>query len=96
MLLLDYRGFGRSEGRPSFRGAHRDVEDALRFIERRAEWREGKQILYGQSLGGAIAITAAAKTKVPLDLVTAESTFSSYRGIGRETSLQQLPQLPCS
>jgi fermentation-respiration switch protein FrsA (DUF1100 family) len=70
-LLFDYRGFGRSEGRPSEEGLYRDGE-AARL------WAEGQGlpvVLYGESLGGAVAIELAVRR--PPALLVAQSTFTS-------------------
>jgi fermentation-respiration switch protein FrsA (DUF1100 family) len=70
-LLYDYRGFGRSEGGPWEEGLYRDGEAARR-------WAEGKGlpvVLYGESLGGAVAVELAVR-RAPALLVV-QSSFTS-------------------
>ncbi len=85
VLMLDYRGFGRSSGSPSFAGVQLDVQAALSYlIETRKV--QGPIFLLGQSIGGAIGITALARSKYKDHICAAiiESPFSSYRKIARE------------
>ena len=86
VLALDYRGYGRSEGFASIDTAHADAELALRWLLARDR---GPVIVYGQSLGGAIALNLVARTddadaRTRLRAVIADSAFASYRGIARE------------
>jgi uncharacterized protein len=54
ILLLSYRGYGRSEGRPSKAGVIMDAGAALGWLEARVGGRE-RIVLHGRSLGGAVA-----------------------------------------
>lgn len=56
ILLVEYRGYGLSQGTPSEPGLIRDVLAALKFIENRDDLCSSKVILFGRSLGGAVAI----------------------------------------
>lgn len=86
VFIFDYRGYGRSEGRPDIAGALNDVESALEFLVRRDQSEALPIIVYGQSLGGALAITAlvhsACRTHVKGLIV--DSAFADYRLIARE------------
>ncbi len=88
VVIFDYRGFGRSEGRPSEQGTYEDAEAAWRYlIETRGE-SPRRVILFGRSLGGAVAIELATRVEQtpssihPTALVV-ESTFTSLVDIGR-------------
>lgn len=61
VLLLDYRGYGRSEGRPSEEGLYRDGEAAYRHLRRERGVPAGRLLLHGHSLGGAVAVRLAAR-----------------------------------
>lgn len=74
-LLLDYRGYGRSEGRPSEDGLYRDAAAARDW----AKTRNLPVAIYGESLGGAVAIELAAR-RAP-DALIAQSTFTTLREI---------------
>lgn len=86
VFIFDYRGYGRSQGRAALPGLVADTEAALRYtVERLADPRH-KLILFGQSLGGALAIHVAANSPLKKRLagVVVESAFSDYRDIARE------------
>ena len=58
VLLVEYRGFGLSEGAPSENGFYLDAEAALDYIFSRNDVDKNKIMLFGQSIGGAVAIDA--------------------------------------
>lgn len=81
VLAFDYRGFGRSKGKPSETGTYKDAEAAWRYlVEARGESPQ-RVVLFGRSLGGAVAIELASRHR-PAALVV-ESTFTSLVDIGR-------------
>lgn len=80
VLMFDYRGYGKSEGRVTRAGTIRDGHAALDYARSRPEAEGLPLLVYGQSLGGAVAIVVAAD-RPEVDAVVAESTFGSYRGI---------------
>ncbi|NUM89264.1 MAG: alpha/beta hydrolase [Bdellovibrionales bacterium] len=85
LLAFDYQGYGRSEGTPSPEGTVRDGEAALELAARRAG--AGVPIhVYGQSLGGAIALRTILdnKGKYPVHSVVVEGSFASYRRVARD------------
>ena len=75
-LLVDYRGYGKSAGSPSEEGLYRDARAAYDFLAGRSI--PASQIfLFGESLGGAVAIELAGRVK-SAGLIL-ESTFTSLR-----------------
>lgn len=84
VLAIDYRGYGRSQGKAGIDSVHQDALTALAWLAAREP--KAPLVVYGQSLGGSVALRTAAKARgqVPLAAVIAESAFSSYRGIARE------------
>jgi len=73
-LIIDYRGYGRSAGKPSETGTYRDAMAAWHFLVRNRTEADNI-ILFGRSLGGAVALwlaTSAAHRGLVL-----ESTFTS-------------------
>ncbi len=54
-FLFDYRGYGKSEGQPSEEGTYTDVEAAWQYLTQERKIPPQKIIVYGESLGGAIA-----------------------------------------
>jgi fermentation-respiration switch protein FrsA (DUF1100 family) len=75
VLAFDYRGYGRSAGRPTEQGLLQDARAARRWLAKRARVGEDEIVLMGQSLGGAVAIDLAADGARGLILA---STFSSF------------------
>ena len=87
VLLFDYRGFGKSTGRPSYRGVISDGITAARFHDT-IRPQEIPSILYGFSLGGAVA--AQVIRRHPFDALILQSTFTSLPQITRVL----FPRLP--
>jgi uncharacterized protein len=54
-FLFDYRGYGKSEGKPTEAGTYADVEAAWQYLTQERKIPPKKIIIYGESLGGAIA-----------------------------------------
>jgi hypothetical protein len=86
VFIFDYRGYGESEGRPDIKGVHLDAEAALKTLLSLPQMDNGKIIVLGQSLGGAIAVytTANSPYKDRIAALVLDSTFSSYRLVARE------------
>jgi hypothetical protein len=77
VLIIDYRGYGQSEGTPSENGFYEDARSAWRYLTETKGYRAGQIVIFGRSIGGAVAanlITEQQPAKVIL-----ESTFSSAR-----------------
>ncbi|HEX4607035.1 MAG TPA: alpha/beta hydrolase, partial [Urbifossiella sp.] len=60
VLVYDYRGYGRSDGRPTEAGVLVDARAARRWLATRAGVREGDVVIAGHSLGGGVAVDLAA------------------------------------
>jgi fermentation-respiration switch protein FrsA (DUF1100 family) len=75
VLCYDYRGYGRSEGKPDERGILADARAARAWLARRAGVGEEEIVLLGRSLGGAVAVDLAAKDGARA--LVLESTFTS-------------------
>lgn len=80
LLMFDYRGYGESEGRVTRAGTILDGHAALDYALRRTETRGLPLFVYGQSLGGAVAVVVAAE-RPEVRAVVAETTFGGYREI---------------
>ena len=77
--MLEYRGYGLSTGTPNEEGLMVDAQTALDYIRQQKETRGGKIIIYGQSLGGAVAIQLVAKNQEAGDVagLILENTFTT-------------------
>lgn len=85
VMVFDYRGYGKSDGSPSPENTYQDALVALSHSGKKAEQASVPLIVFGQSLGGAVALRAIVDSefKNQTALIIADSTFASYRGIVR-------------
>ena len=74
VLILDYRGYGKSSGRPSEQGLYRDSEAGFIYLLAKG-YRAGQIIVHGQSLGTAVAIDLASRH--PCAALILEAPFTS-------------------
>ncbi len=81
-LIFDYRGYGRSQGRPSEAGTYRDAEAAWRYLTRERSIAPKRIILFGRSLGAAVAAHQAT-VHTPGALIV-ESCFTSVPDMAAE------------
>ena len=81
VLMLQYRGYGLSTGTPNEKGLMVDAKTGLDYIRERAELRNTRIVLYGQSIGGAVAIGLASRNLKQGDIagIILENTFLSMR-----------------
>jgi fermentation-respiration switch protein FrsA (DUF1100 family) len=86
VLLFDYRGYGESEGSPSLAGLHLDFEAALQALLARSEIERDRVVVFGQSLGASLAITALAASpwRQEVRALIIEGAFTSYRALAQE------------
>ena len=80
VLIFDYAGFGLSSGKASEVQTYRDVEAAWRFLIEEKSAKPEEIVLFGRSLGGAVATWLAVKER-PGALIL-ESTFASIIAMG--------------
>ena len=87
VFIFDYRGYGRSEGSPNFKGVHFDGAAALETSLNFPGTQSIPVVVLGQSIGGAIAVytVAHAPDKSRIAVLVIDSALSSYRLIARET-----------
>lgn len=86
VFLFDYRGYGRSTGEPSLDGLLRDIDAGWAALLARPDVDPSRVALFGQSLGGALAIHHLATSPFAgyaRALVT-EGTFTSFRDVARD------------
>ena len=86
VFLLDYRGYGASGGAASLSGVQDDMDAALRTVLARNDVNPDRVVVFGQSLGGAIAIHNVAHSpyRRHIRALVVESAFASYRQITHE------------
>ncbi|GKZ88138.1 hypothetical protein AnigIFM59636_007098 [Aspergillus niger] len=81
VLMVEYRGYGLSTGTPDETGLKVDAQTGLEYIQQRPETRDSKIVVYGQSLGGAVAINLVANNQAngAIAGLILENTFLSIR-----------------
>jgi fermentation-respiration switch protein FrsA (DUF1100 family) len=77
VLMFDYRGYGRSEGSPSEEGIYADGRAAFEYAKNLPHVDPQKIVLWGTSLGGAVAVDVAMHK--PVAGLILESTFTSAK-----------------
>ncbi|MDH5711570.1 MAG: alpha/beta hydrolase [Gammaproteobacteria bacterium] len=81
VFIIDYRGYGQSEGVPSEQGLYRDAMAAWHYLVDEKGFAGNQVVIHGRSLGGAIATDLASKVRARGLIL--ESTFSSARDFSR-------------
>lgn len=76
VFLFDYRGYGRSQGRPSEQGLYRDVDAAYHYLISRGISRD-RIIGYGESLGAAVMVDLAFRQ--PMKALVLEGAFTNIK-----------------
>lgn len=88
IFIIDYRGYGKSEGIPSENGFYADARAAYDYLLNERRISPDGIILYGESIGSAVVVDLAAKTRVKAMIL--EGAFSC----GRDMAKRIYPFLP--
>ena len=83
VLMYDYRGYGKSEGQPSEEGTYSDIRGAYAYVRSRG-YAPSMILVFGQSLGTAIAVDLAVHETV--GAVILEAPFTSIGAVARRLS----------
>lgn len=81
IFIIDYRGYGLSQGSASEQGTYQDAEAAWKYLTKTRGIADKDIIIFGRSMGGAVA-TWLANQHTP-DLLMLESTFTSIADMGK-------------
>ena len=81
VLLLDYRGYGLSEGKPDEAGVYADARAGLAHLVDHVGIPEGRTVVFGRSLGGAVAVDLVRDREIGGLIL--ESTFPSVAAMAR-------------
>ncbi|HCC48617.1 MAG TPA: alpha/beta hydrolase [Elusimicrobia bacterium] len=96
VFVFDYRGYGASGGKPSLQGVVEDGKAALAQALKLPGAEPGKIVIFGQSLGGAIAAAAIGETGFKPAALVVEGTFYSYRQVAAAVMRQHWLTWPFS
>lgn len=87
-LIIDYRGYGDSQGEPSEQGTYNDAETAWNYLTLERDIDASKIIIFGRSLGGAVGAWLGARVE-PAGVIL-ESVFVSLESLAK----QYYPYMP--
>lgn len=85
VFIFDYRGYGKSSGKPSERGLYLDGLAAYDYLTRREDVSASKIIPFGRSLGATVAIEISLRKKVRSLII--EGAFTSTQEMARTMPL---------
>ena len=80
VLLFDYRGYGKSQGRVTRAGTVLDGHAAVDYLLSREDVDPNRLVMFGQSLGGAVGLVVAAD-RPEIAAVVVDAAFGDYRRI---------------
>ncbi|MBD1597452.1 alpha/beta hydrolase [Pseudomonas typographi] len=86
VLMVDYRGYGQSQGTPSLPAIYQDIDAALNWLDSAPEVQGTPRVLLGQSIGGALAIHYLARhpeRQAQFAALVLDDTPASYRNVAR-------------
>ena len=83
IFMLEYRGYGLSTGMPDEAGIKIDAQTALDYVRQHNDTKGNEIVVYGQSLGGAVAADLVAKNQGAKDIkgLILENTFASLKKV---------------
>ncbi|KAJ1558064.1 hypothetical protein HK096_003751 [Nowakowskiella sp. JEL0078] len=77
VFIVSYRGYGKSEGSASEKGMKLDIEAAFKYVSTKDQLKNTKIVVFGQSIGGAVATYIASKYENSIRGLILENTFLS-------------------
>ncbi len=86
VVTFDYRGFGKSPGEPSQESILEDALASLEYVRGRADLGGVPLVLFGQSMGGHLAVVVAARSQGSIDALAIEGAFTGYGDVAAWTS----------
>jgi len=77
VFIIDYRGYGKSSGEPTEPGLKVDAETVINHLHTRRDISPEKLVLFGRSLGGAVAVYLGSRFSDKIHAIVLENTFTS-------------------
>jgi fermentation-respiration switch protein FrsA (DUF1100 family) len=90
ILIIDYRGYGKSEGTPTEEGIYKDARAAWNYLTVERETSPDRIVIFGKSLGGAPAVDLASRVNAGGLIV--QSSFSSAAEMSRRMMPPFIPR----
>jgi len=81
VLVFDYRGYGKSQGRPTEKGIYLDAQAVYDYLQSRPDIDHGRIIGYGASLGGVVVVDLATRRKLAALMI--ESSITSAKDMAQ-------------
>ncbi|KPX31026.1 alpha/beta hydrolase [Pseudomonas ficuserectae] len=88
VLMLDYRGYGESQGEPSLPAVYQDVQAAFNWLNTAPQVQGKPLVVLGQSIGGALAVhylSEHPQERSRLKALVLDSVPASYRSVARNS-----------
>lgn len=84
VFMIDYSGFGFSQGKSKRKFVLTDAKDGLDYLLSRTDIKHEKLIMYGQSLGGHLAVVSGTQNQDRIDGLVIEGAFSSHKDVAND------------
>lgn len=81
VLIIDYRGYGQSEGKPTEKGTYLDADAAYGYLGEELHLNPGQIVVYGESLGTAVAVDLV--SRMPCGGLILEAPFTSIADVAK-------------
>ncbi|MEE4068815.1 alpha/beta hydrolase [Pseudomonas viridiflava] len=97
VLMLDYRGYGQSQGEPSLPAIYQDIQAAFDWLKAAPEVQGKPLVVLGQSIGGALAVHYLAKhpdERSRIKALVLDGVPASYRDVARNSLSNSWLTLP--
>jgi uncharacterized protein len=85
VFIIDYSGFGFSEGKATRKAVYQDATDGLNYLITSEQIKYDHLLIYGQSLGGHLSVVIANENQDKIDGLVTEGAFSSHKDIAAES-----------
>jgi len=82
VFIFDYRGYGRSQGKPTEGGLYLDAQAAYKYLIEKQNLEEESIVIYGKSIGANVAVELC--SKVETAALISESAFTSALEMGKK------------
>ena len=84
VFMIDYSGFGFSQGKSKRKNVLRDAQDGLNYLLKQDDIHYHKMLMYGQSLGGHLAAVVGPRNQHLIDGLIIEGAFSSHKDVAND------------